>query len=89
MSPPPALEPDMPTAQRLVEEIRRELEAIEQEIRRHPYLAALAWAVTVLVRIPPPARPVLAVAAALPNSGNYGIPWSSWPSERRSSCIKR
>jgi thiaminase len=31
----------MPTAQRLVEEIRRELEAIEQEIRRHPYLAAL------------------------------------------------
>lgn len=41
MSPPPALEPDMPTAQRLVEEIRRELEAIEQEIRRHPYLAAL------------------------------------------------
>jgi pyrroloquinoline quinone (PQQ) biosynthesis protein C len=41
VSPPPALEPDMPTAQRLVEEIRRELEAIEQEIRRHPYLAAL------------------------------------------------
>ena len=33
MSPPPALEPAMPTAQRLVEEIRRELEAIEQEHR--------------------------------------------------------
>lgn len=41
MRPPAVREPDVATAQRLVEEIRRELEPVEQEIRRHPYLAAL------------------------------------------------
>ncbi len=34
-------DPDMASAQLLIQEIRGELEAIEQEIRRHPYLAAL------------------------------------------------
>jgi len=34
-------DPDMATAQVLIQEIRRELEPVEQEIRRHPYLAAL------------------------------------------------
>jgi thiaminase len=33
--------PDLAKAQRLVEEIRRELAPVEQEIRRHPYLAAI------------------------------------------------
>jgi TENA/THI-4/PQQC family len=37
----PAQRPDLATAQRLVEELRRELAPVEQEIRRHPYLAAL------------------------------------------------
>jgi len=32
---------DMATAHSLIEEIRRELDPVEQEIRRHPYLAAL------------------------------------------------
>jgi hypothetical protein len=36
-----AREPDLTNAQRLVEELRRELDPVEQEIRRHPYLAAL------------------------------------------------
>ena len=31
----------MISAEKLVEEIRRELAPVEQEIRRHPYLAAL------------------------------------------------
>jgi hypothetical protein len=35
------LEAEMINAQHLVEEIRRELDPVEQEIRRHPYLAAL------------------------------------------------
>jgi len=38
---PGAREPDLANARRLVEEIRRELDPVEQEIRRHPYLAAL------------------------------------------------
>jgi hypothetical protein len=37
----PARRPDLAEAQRLVEELRRELAPVEQEIRRHPYLAAL------------------------------------------------
>lgn len=41
MSWPAAREPDLTNAQRLVEEIRRELDPVEQEIRRHPYLAEL------------------------------------------------
>jgi hypothetical protein len=41
VSGPAAREPDLTTAQRLVEEIRRELDPVEQEIRRYPYLAAL------------------------------------------------
>lgn len=41
MSPPAALERDMTDAQRLVEEIGRELGPTEQEIRHHPYLTAL------------------------------------------------
>jgi hypothetical protein len=36
-----AREPDLTNAQRLVEELRRELDPVEQELRRHPYLAAL------------------------------------------------
>ncbi len=38
---PPALEVDRINAQQLVEEIRRELDPVEQELRHHPYLAAL------------------------------------------------
>ena len=38
---PPALDAGMINAQQLVEEIRRELDPVEQELRRHPYLAAL------------------------------------------------
>ncbi len=34
-------DPDMATAQLLIQEIRTDLEPVEQEIRRHPYLAAL------------------------------------------------
>jgi hypothetical protein len=34
-------EPDLANAQRLVEELRRELDPVDQQIRRHPYLAAL------------------------------------------------
>jgi len=41
VSPPAALERDMTDAQRLVEEIGRELGPTEQEIRHHPYLTAL------------------------------------------------
>ena len=41
MSWPAAREADLTNAQRLVEEIRRELDPVESEIRRHPYLAAL------------------------------------------------
>jgi hypothetical protein len=41
MSRPAAREPDMTDAERLVEEIRRELAPVEHEIRHHPYLAAL------------------------------------------------
>jgi len=35
--------PDVSIAERLVQEIRRELNPVEQEIRGHPYLAALEW----------------------------------------------
>jgi len=35
------LEADMINAQQLVEEIRHELDPVEQELRHHPYLAAL------------------------------------------------
>jgi thiaminase len=38
---PRALEADMINAQQLVEEIRHELDPVEQELRHHPYLAAL------------------------------------------------
>lgn len=41
MSGSAAGEPDLTDAQRLVEELRRELDPVEQELRRHPYLAAL------------------------------------------------
>jgi hypothetical protein len=41
VSSPAAREADLANARRLVEEIRRELDPIEKEIRRHPYLAAL------------------------------------------------
>ena len=41
MTPPAALETAMVNAQELVEEIRRELAPVEEEIRRHPYLSAL------------------------------------------------
>ena len=41
VSGPPAREPDLTNARRLVEEIRSELDPVEHEIRRHPYLAAL------------------------------------------------
>ena len=41
MSPPAAPKPDMINARRLIGEIRRELDPVEQEIRRHPYLSAL------------------------------------------------
>jgi hypothetical protein len=34
---------DMATAHSLIEEIRRELDPVEEEIRRHPYLAALEY----------------------------------------------
>ncbi len=38
---PRVLEADMINAQQLVEEIRHELDPVEQELRHHPYLAAL------------------------------------------------
>jgi TENA/THI-4/PQQC family len=41
MSAPAAFQADLPGARRLLEEIRRQLEPVEQEIRRHPYLAAV------------------------------------------------
>jgi hypothetical protein len=37
---------DMATAHSLIEEIRRELDPVEEEIRRHPYLAALTCSAT-------------------------------------------
>jgi pyrroloquinoline quinone (PQQ) biosynthesis protein C len=41
VSPRVVPESDMAAAQRLVEEIRRELDPVEQEIRRHAYVAAV------------------------------------------------
>jgi hypothetical protein len=41
VSPPAGPEPDVINAQRLIGEIRRELDPVEQAIRRHPYLSAL------------------------------------------------